>query len=259
MHALSTATTMILNLILIGFIAVEVIQFQSRYRRLKEEVAKGDAGARSRVYRRVLTFEVASAVLAMLSLGLHWSRLNPRRFGPGAGPLSRLLAGPDAVQGVLTGAIGGIAIGTAAMAAFRLWANRRPRSAAAPWWRKLLPDFSALIPVSGQERLLWCAVAVSAGICEEIVFRGWLMALLHEAAGLRGTPLIAAAAAAFGLAHSYQRLSGMLLTGLAGALFCLLYLQTGSLLLPMLLHVLIDLRIAILPAPAAEKPGTGLA
>ena len=35
---------------------------------------------------------------------------------------------------------------------------------------KLVPDFSALIPVTNRARLLWILVAVSAGICEELVF-----------------------------------------------------------------------------------------
>jgi membrane protease YdiL (CAAX protease family) len=256
MYALSVALTILLDLMLIAVIGAEVTQFPSRYRNLKEEIAQGKAGARIRVYCRVLTFEASSAMLAMLSLGLHWSRLNPRGLGLGAGPFTRLFGEPEAIRGVLEGALGGIAAGTVAMAAFRLWTNRRPLSGGAAGWRKLLPDFSALIPVTGRERLLWCAVAVSAGVCEEIVFRGWLMALFHQAAGLRGSALVAASAAVFGLAHWYQRLPGILLTGLAGALFCLLYLQTGSLLLPMLLHSLIDLRIAILPAPAPEKRRT---
>ena len=49
----------------------------------------------------------------------------------------------------------------------------------------------------------------------------------------------------FGLAHWYQGRLGMLATGVLGAVLTQLYLTTGSLLLPMVLHVLIDLRLLL--------------
>ena len=61
----------------------------------------------------------------------------------------------------------------------------------------------------------------------------------------------------FGLAHWYQGRLGVLATGAVGAVLTQLYLTTGSLLLPMVLHVLIDLRLLLdRPAPA---PSTALA
>ena len=123
-------------------------------------------------------------------------------------------------------------------------------------WRKLLPDFSALIPTTTHERLIWAAMAISAGICEEIVFRGWLLSTLHSELRLDGTVLVLVAAALFGLAHSYQGITGMILTAFAGAVFCALYVATGSLLVPIALHILIDLRFAVLPAPRIQNPRT---
>ena len=112
-----------------------------------------------------------------------------------------------------------------------------------------MPDFSALVPTTARERLLWVAVAVSAGICEEIVFRGWLLSTLHGSLRFEGAALILAAAVLFGLAHSYQGITGMVLTALAGLLFCGLYVATGSLVWPILLHIVVDVRFAVLPAP----------
>lgn len=120
--------------------------------------------------------------------------------------------------------------------------------------RKLLPDFSALIPVTTHERLIWAAVAASAGICEEVVFRGWLLSALHGQLGLNGAALVCVAAAFFGLAHAYQRTTGVILTALAGAFFCALYVATGSLLVPIVLHILVDARFAVWPAPRIPKP-----
>ena len=62
-----------------------------------------------------------------------------------------------------------------------------------------------------------------------------------------GVALILAAAVMFGLAHAYQGITGMVATGLAGAVFCVLYVRTGSLTAPILLHMLVDVRFAFLP------------
>jgi len=48
----------------------------------------------------------------------------------------------------------------------------------------------------------------------------------------------------------------MILTAFAGAVFCALYVATGSLLVPIALHILIDLRFAVLPAPRTQNPRT---
>jgi uncharacterized protein len=122
-----------------------------------------------------------------------------------------------------------------------------------------LPDFTALIPVTTREKLTYAAAAVSAGICEEVVFRGWVLATLHSPVGLTGTTLVLVAAAIFGIAHAYQNAVGVILTTFAGLLFTALYLTTGSLLVPILLHVLIDVRFAFMPAPGPAKPATAYA
>jgi uncharacterized protein len=256
MHIIS----LIVEVVLAGFVVSEVVRFVPRYRQLKEAVAKGDTRARTRTYQRALAFESISALLALAALGFDWSKLNPKSLALGGNGLIRSFSpGSDAAHGLVVGVLIGAAVGTIAMIAIRKKAKSRgvartsDANAPKPWWRKLLPDFSALLPATTEERLLWAAVAVSAGICEEIVFRGWLLAALHGQAGLGGTALICLAAAIFGLAHLYQRTAGVILTAFAGAVFCVLYVVTGSLLLPILLHILIDVRFAVLPAPRMTK------
>ncbi len=260
MHILS----FVLDVILAGYVVWEIVQFVPRYRQLKQAVANGDAQARTHVYQRALRFEWISALLAMAALGFEWSKLNPKLLAlDGSKLLPSLAPGSDAFRGNMVGLLVGLGAGMAAMAIATIRKNRRGGAPAveapAPWWRKLLPDFSALLPVTMHERLFWAAVAVSAGICEEIVFRGWLLATLHGQLGVNGTELILAGAAIFGLAHAYQRIPGMILTALAGAFFCVLYVETGSLLVPILLHVVIDVRFAFLPAPRVPKPQASFA
>jgi len=55
-----------------------------------------------------------------------------------------------------------------------------------------------------------------------------------------------ASAAIFGAAHFYQGWRGVLLTSLLGFGLARLYLSTGTLLLPILAHALIDLRFLLL-------------
>jgi membrane protease YdiL (CAAX protease family) len=62
---------------------------------------------------------------------------------------------------------------------------------------------AALVPATGAERLAWVAVALSAGFCEEVVYRGYLQTQIaaftrRPSAGVVGQALL------FGLAHGEQ-------------------------------------------------------
>lgn len=106
----------------------------------------------------------------------------------------------------------------------------------------------ALLPRTVGERRLFTVVGVTAGICEEWLYRGFFLAVVAAVAGdLPGWVLVLVAAVAFGLAHAYQGRAGILLTGVLGGVMAALYLGTGSLLLPVLLHAAIDLRFLLVP------------
>ena len=101
------------------------------------------------------------------------------------------------------------------------------------------PSVRVILPTTPVEIRTFSAVAVTAGICEEILYRGYL--LYYLCALLPGAAAIVAAIVAFGLAHAYQGWRGILLTGTAGAAAMGLYLVTGSLAAPIVLHTTIDL------------------
>jgi membrane protease YdiL (CAAX protease family) len=255
--------TLVIDVILAAYIGWQVVEFVPRYRLLQVAVANGDERARVRLYQHALGFEWTSALLALLALGFDWSKLNPRLLGLNDMPLLRsLLQQGTFDRSKMGGIFFGLAIGTVGFVVARIRSNRQATvsgiSPIAPRWRKLLPDFSALIPATTRERLLWVLVAVSAGICEEIVFRGWLLSSLHGPLKLNGTVLVAVAAGIFGLAHIYQQVTGVLLTTLAGVLFCALYVASGSLLVPMVIHVLVDARFAVLPTLRNREPQPAL-
>ena len=116
----------------------------------------------------------------------------------------------------------------------------------------------ALLPRSTGERRLFTVVGVTAGVCEEWLYRGFFLAVVAALAG--GLPtgvLVVLAAVAFGLAHAYQGAVGIVTTGVLGGVMAAVYLQTGSLLLPVVLHAVIDLRFLLVPArvlPAGRAP-----
>jgi membrane protease YdiL (CAAX protease family) len=244
-----------LDAILGAYIAWQVVRFVPQYARLKKDIAEGDPRARIRVYGEALRFEWLSALLALLALGFDLTSLDPRSLALQDSPLVVPFSS-RAAPGLIPGMVAGLALGTIGIVVARFKGRKsRPTLAnqsPAARWRRVLPDFSALVPVTTEERLLWAGVAMSAGICEEVVFRGWLLSSLHGAAHLDGTALVAAGAALFGLAHAYQKIPGIILTGLAGIVFSVLYVATGSLLAPILLHIAVDLRFALLPRPREE-------
>jgi uncharacterized protein len=109
----------------------------------------------------------------------------------------------------------------------------------------------ALLPRTAGERRLFTVVGVTAGVCEEWLYRGFFLAVVSAVAGGLSTGvLVVVAAVAFGLAHAYQGAVGIVTTGLLGGVMAALYLQTGSLLLPVLLHAAIDLRFLLVPSRA---------
>jgi membrane protease YdiL (CAAX protease family) len=109
----------------------------------------------------------------------------------------------------------------------------------------------ALLPRTAAERRLFTLVGVTAGLCEEWLYRGFFLAVVAALAG--GVPtgvLVLVAAVAFGLAHAYQGRAGIVTTGVLGGIMAAVYLDTGSLLLPVVLHAVIDLRFLLVPARA---------
>ena len=97
-----------------------------------------------------------------------------------------------------------------------------------------------ILPRDGVERAGFVPVALTAGVCEEILYRGWLPWAI---AAWTGSPLagFALAAVVFGLGHAYQGRNGVVLTGLLGLFLGAVVAWTGSLWPAQLLHVAVDL------------------
>lgn len=98
-----------------------------------------------------------------------------------------------------------------------------------------------MLPVSDKERKLWNLVSISAGVCEELLFRGFLFFSLREfLPELPIVIIIIITSFVFGLWHTYQGLKGMGVTFFIGLLFSSLYLSIGSIIPIIILHILMD-------------------
>jgi membrane protease YdiL (CAAX protease family) len=97
-----------------------------------------------------------------------------------------------------------------------------------------------LMPHTRAEYRTFQALSITAGVCEEVFYRGYL--IWYLATGLGRWPAVLLAGVVFGIAHFYQGKAGVLKTGVIGVLAGVVYAGTGSLLWPMLAHAAIDLQ-----------------
>ncbi|GAB7190298.1 hypothetical protein NUM3379_10040 [Kineococcus sp. NUM-3379] len=208
------------------------------HRRLTAALARGETGARTRFYRTwtLWGWAVAVVALAVCLLG----GLAPAQLG------LRAPTGAAGDAGGLTGfLVGALAATTVVTLVLRRSGGPRVPGGSA---------IAALLPRTGRERAGFAGLSVTAGVGEEVVYRAFLpAAVVTLVPGLHGWALVAVCAATFGAAHAYQGWGGVLSTGLFGAAMLVLYLETGSLLLPVLVHTLVDLRALLLLPPEEER------
>jgi uncharacterized protein len=125
-------------------------------------------------------------------------------------------------------------------------------------YRKAMPSLIFMMPVTSSERLWWALVSVTAGVCEELLFRGFLLQYLRG--HLYGGPALGLTLAwllsslAFGFGHLYQGSTGVMRTMIAGLMLGLLAILTGNLLLPIVVHCTLDLQILLMYHPLKDTP-----
>jgi uncharacterized protein len=107
--------------------------------------------------------------------------------------------------------------------------------------RKATSGFSRLLPLTSTERAVWVPLSFTAGVCEEFLYRGWLLQLFGTVFGSLWIGLILSSIV-FGFAHSYQGRKGIIGTGVMGAIFGGIFVLSRSLLPGQLLHAFMDLR-----------------
>lgn len=120
--------------------------------------------------------------------------------------------------------------------------------------RAQLGGVTAICPRTSAELPAFFGASLTAGFCEELLFRGFLLWVLQPLVGL--WPAVALSALLFGVAHAYQGLAGILRTGAAGLLFTAIVLITRSLWPAIVLHVVVDVMAGVLAWLILREPVT---
>jgi membrane protease YdiL (CAAX protease family) len=193
------------------------------YRRLTTAPADRVTDVRHSLYRQAVLIQWALAawVIAMWWWrGRSWTALGlaPRGW---MGPLVGLAA-------VLVIAV--------ALAMVRERVRRNPETLAR--YHEKLRHLERMLPHTPLELRSFHGVSWTAGICEELLYRGYLLWYLGHWMGM---PAVAVSSLLFGIGHSYQGWKGVLTTTLVGVVMAFIYLGAGSLWPAMVLHALIDI------------------
>ncbi len=192
--------------------------------RLERDVANGVPGARMRAYGRNIVLQWVGAAIFLawwLALGR-----TPAEIG-----LHFRVSGLEWIAVAFCLAL------SVLVAVMTLRASRDPKSLDKVGAQ--LGRLSVFVPHTPAELRRFDGVSVSAGICEEIVYRGLLLTALTTLVGL--WPAVLLSSVAFAAGHAYQGLAGALRVGLVGLVLALAVVFTGSLPVAMLMHVVLDM------------------
>jgi membrane protease YdiL (CAAX protease family) len=221
-------------------VVVAPIRGLRAYRRLASS-RETDPMALTRFYRRNLAMKCAWLVPIALVLALE-PTLHPRHLGVG------WPTGPSALQdGTFTFTMVIFVAFTTVLWRDRVQSGRR-------LWN--FARIQAMSPRTRTERGWSFLALITAALVEEPMMRGLLVAA-GLSYGLSPLAVIVVTSAIFGFGHLYQGWLGVVLTGVLGAVFCLILLETGSLLYGVVLHLLINVRgflvLAAAPRPAEHS------
>ena len=212
------------HLLLLALLVGAVVEWRSLYPRFIRAAASSTPGARLRYYAfqiAILWAQAAWVVALWISTGRPWTALLL-----GASALWRLAIG---------WALAGAYIWLALYQRHALLA--KPTRLAR--FMQSIGSAEALVPRTPGERRAFVAVSITAGITEELLFRGFVVWYASQWAGPVGGFLISSAI--FGMMHVYLGARHVPRTAIAGAFFYAVAMSAGSLLPAMLAHAVADL------------------
>lgn len=130
-----------------------------------------------------------------------------------------------------------VGLGTAFIA-FELWRLSRLSAEKREMFKTRFEGMH-ILPRETSELPLFALMAMTAGVWEELLYRGFLMWVFTPLMGVVGA--IVLSSFLFGIAHIYQGWKGVLRTGAVGLVFAAAYALTHSLWWLMLAHGFVDI------------------
>jgi membrane protease YdiL (CAAX protease family) len=123
--------------------------------------------------------------------------------------------------------------------------------------RQQFETFSAVVPCTRTELSWWGGLSLTAGFCEEFLFRGYFLWVFSPWLGWWGAAALSLLFFASG--HAYQGWNGVLRTGAMGAFFTVAVAVFGSLWPAIALHTVVDLGGGVMAWVALrESSGTSV-
>jgi membrane protease YdiL (CAAX protease family) len=130
-------------------------------------------------------------------------------------------------------------VGAATLGAFQWFNLRRMGRSSGKARERMKVLAQRILPQSPVERLPFLALAVTAGLCEEFLYRGFAMAALTRA-GLPVWGVVLLSSVLFGLAHLYQGRGGIVSTLVIGTVFGTARIAYDGVVPAMLWHIAVD-------------------
>jgi membrane protease YdiL (CAAX protease family) len=193
------------------------------HRSLEARVARGDPNARARTYWRAILIQWPLSIV-LFALWRQSGRGLPE-LGLATGFHTRTWIGWGVALTIMA------ALVTQTVLVLRSSANLAA-------CRRQAEPLRALIPSNSNEARLFTGVSITAGICEEFLYRGYLIAVVASMFNIWVG--VALSSLAFGLGHAYQGPKGIIKTSVIGLALAGLYQLSGSLWASMLVHAALD-------------------
>jgi hypothetical protein len=115
-----------------------------------------------------------------------------------------------------------------------------------------LQRVAEVVPRTRAERRAWVVAALSTGLTDEVTYRAFAVTFLAGVLGEQNIVVIGIVSSAlFGLAHLYQGWRGVVFTTMLGAALAVVAVASG-LLAAIVVHVLIDVRLLVVPVDVAK-------
>ena len=221
---MSALTNDILLIVLLVMLTVVMPPMGIRDMRvLRRRLAAGQSDARLKMYRSILAWE-----WGLVAVFVTWWLVSGRPLGS-----AYMGFAPEGWDWLAIG-LGVAFIVAQVIEGTRVLANKDKHAEL----REKADNLADLVPRNDSERRLFDSLSFTAGICEEILYRGLLLGALAPVMGV--WPAVAVSSVIFGLGHMYQGAGGIVKTGLVGVFMALLTVFSGSIWIAVLVHAVID-------------------